>query len=121
MRLRRDGGGDLSRCAGASTTPKLVAHRANSGARRIILTHMSREMLAHAGEVPEECIHDGMVVEPRAGEDGVSASCRPRLAARGSRPGKRQAGGPSPRFDHHMFGEGSRSSSTSASTSSSLL
>ena len=40
-----------------------VAHKAEFGAKRIILTHMSREMLAHADEVPEECAFDGMVVE----------------------------------------------------------
>jgi len=28
----------------------------------VILTHMSREMLAHADEVPEECASDGLVV-----------------------------------------------------------
>jgi hypothetical protein len=28
----------------------------------VILTHMSREMLAHAADVPEECAHDGLVV-----------------------------------------------------------
>jgi ribonuclease BN (tRNA processing enzyme) len=33
------------------------------GAKRVILTHMSREMLAHAASVPEECAHDGLVVE----------------------------------------------------------
>jgi ribonuclease BN (tRNA processing enzyme) len=33
------------------------------GARRVILTHMSREMLAHAGEIPEETAQDGLVVE----------------------------------------------------------
>ena len=40
----------------------LVAHRAELGARRVILTHMSKEMLAHAADVPEECAHDGLVV-----------------------------------------------------------
>jgi ribonuclease BN (tRNA processing enzyme) len=34
-----------------------------AGAKRLILTHMSREMLAHADVVPEECAHDGLVVE----------------------------------------------------------
>jgi ribonuclease BN (tRNA processing enzyme) len=34
-----------------------------SGARRIILTHMSSEMLAHRAEIAEECAEDGMVVE----------------------------------------------------------
>jgi len=42
--------------------PAIAAHRAELGARRVILTHMSREMLAHADEVPEECASDGLVV-----------------------------------------------------------
>jgi ribonuclease BN (tRNA processing enzyme) len=42
--------------------PDLVRHLNDFGARRVILTHMSREMLAHAGEIAEECAHDGMVV-----------------------------------------------------------
>ena len=42
--------------------PTLAAHRESAGARRVILTHMSNEMLAHADEVPEECAHDGLVV-----------------------------------------------------------
>jgi ribonuclease BN (tRNA processing enzyme) len=42
--------------------PTLAAQRDRIGARRIILTHMSREMLAHADAVPEECAHDGLVV-----------------------------------------------------------
>jgi hypothetical protein len=29
----------------------------------VILTHMSREMLAHVDDVPEQCARDGMVVE----------------------------------------------------------
>ncbi|MDX1514052.1 MAG: MBL fold metallo-hydrolase, partial [Gammaproteobacteria bacterium] len=33
----------------------LVAHKDEFGAKRIILTHMSPEMLAHADDVPEEC------------------------------------------------------------------
>ncbi len=43
--------------------PDVVAHKEDFGAKRIILTHMSREMLAHADQVPEECAHDGLVVE----------------------------------------------------------
>jgi len=43
--------------------PELRAHLEDFGARRVILTHMSREMLAHAGAIPEECAHDGLVVE----------------------------------------------------------
>jgi ribonuclease BN (tRNA processing enzyme) len=42
--------------------PAIAAHRQTCGARRLILTHMSREMLAHAADVPEECAHDGLVV-----------------------------------------------------------
>jgi ribonuclease BN (tRNA processing enzyme) len=42
--------------------PDIVAHARGVGARRVILTHMSREMLAHAGAVPEECASDGLVV-----------------------------------------------------------
>jgi ribonuclease BN (tRNA processing enzyme) len=44
------------------TYPALVAHRTELAARRVILTHMSREMLEHADEVPEECARDGLVV-----------------------------------------------------------
>jgi len=43
--------------------PVIAAQRANFGAKRVILTHMSREMLTHADQVPEECAHDGLVVE----------------------------------------------------------
>ena len=43
--------------------PVIAANRGRFGARRVILTHMSREMLAHVDEVPEECAHDGLVVE----------------------------------------------------------
>jgi ribonuclease BN (tRNA processing enzyme) len=42
--------------------PDIVAHARRTGARRVILTHMSREMLARAAEVPEECARDGLVV-----------------------------------------------------------
>jgi ribonuclease BN (tRNA processing enzyme) len=43
--------------------PAIAAHRERFGARRVILTHMSAEMLAHADSVPEECAYDGLVVE----------------------------------------------------------
>jgi ribonuclease BN (tRNA processing enzyme) len=43
--------------------PTIAAQREHFGARRLILTHMSREMLAHADQVPEECAHDGLVIE----------------------------------------------------------
>ena len=35
---------------------------AEFGAKRVILTHMSKEMLAQVGNVPEECASDGLVV-----------------------------------------------------------
>ncbi len=40
----------------------LQAHRAELGARRIVLTHMGVQMLAHDEELPEERAHDGMVL-----------------------------------------------------------
>lgn len=43
--------------------PELVANKSAFGAKRIILTHMSPEMLAHADGVEEECAYDGLVVE----------------------------------------------------------
>jgi ribonuclease BN (tRNA processing enzyme) len=42
--------------------PDIAARRQALGAGRVILTHMSREMLAHADKVPEECASDGLVV-----------------------------------------------------------
>lgn len=42
--------------------PELHEHLRDFGAKRVILTHMGREMLAHADDVPEECAYDGMVV-----------------------------------------------------------
>lgn len=42
--------------------PAIQAHRADFGAERLILTHLSREMLAHAGHIPEACAHDGLVI-----------------------------------------------------------
>jgi ribonuclease BN (tRNA processing enzyme) len=42
--------------------PTIAALRGRLGARRVILTHMSREMLARVGQIPEECAHDGLVV-----------------------------------------------------------
>jgi ribonuclease BN (tRNA processing enzyme) len=42
--------------------PDVAAALAEINARRLILTHMSKEMLAHADVVPEECAHDGLVV-----------------------------------------------------------
>ena len=43
--------------------PSIREHRAELDTKRLILTHMGPEMLAMADSVPEECAHDGMVVE----------------------------------------------------------
>lgn len=42
--------------------PAIVERVRAAGARRVILTHMSAEMLAHRGEIPEACAEDGMVI-----------------------------------------------------------
>lgn len=42
--------------------PDLKAHSSELQAKRIVLTHMGPEMLAHAHLVVEECAYDGMVV-----------------------------------------------------------
>ena len=39
-----------------------IAEQRGFGARRVILTHMSREMLDRVAEIPEECASDGLVV-----------------------------------------------------------
>ena len=41
----------------------LKAGLARIGAKRVILTHMGPEMLAHLGDVPEEAAEDGKVVD----------------------------------------------------------
>jgi ribonuclease BN (tRNA processing enzyme) len=43
--------------------PEVVEHLKDFGAKRVILTHMSSEMLSHVNAIAEECAHDGMVVE----------------------------------------------------------
>lgn len=43
--------------------PDLKAHWTELAAKRIVLTHMSPEMLAQANEVPEQCAYDGLVVK----------------------------------------------------------
>jgi ribonuclease BN (tRNA processing enzyme) len=40
----------------------LRAHRAELTCRRLMLTHMSAEMLAHLDEVAEECTEDGLTI-----------------------------------------------------------
>jgi len=48
---------------GHLTYPAIAERVRTAGARRVILTHMSAEMLAHRGDIPEECAADGMVIE----------------------------------------------------------
>jgi ribonuclease BN (tRNA processing enzyme) len=43
--------------------PDIQEHRNELRAKRLILTHMGREMLEHKGEVPEECAYDGLRIE----------------------------------------------------------
>ena len=43
--------------------PDIAANRDALDAKRLLLTHMGPEMLAHRHEVPEECATDGMVLE----------------------------------------------------------
>lgn len=40
----------------------LKAHLPRLGAKSVILTHMSADMLARVGEIPERCASDGLVV-----------------------------------------------------------
>jgi phosphoribosyl 1,2-cyclic phosphodiesterase len=41
----------------------VLANRGRLDCRRIVLTHMSPEMLARQSEAQLECAHDGMVVD----------------------------------------------------------
>lgn len=43
--------------------PELKEHWHELEAKRIVLTHMGPEMLAHLDEINEECAFDGMVIE----------------------------------------------------------
>jgi ribonuclease BN (tRNA processing enzyme) len=42
--------------------PDICEHRDELTAKRTILTHFSREMMAHQDDVLEECAHDGLIV-----------------------------------------------------------
>lgn len=42
--------------------PVIADRRRDCGAKRVILTHMSKEMLTYADKVPEECASDGLVI-----------------------------------------------------------
>jgi ribonuclease BN (tRNA processing enzyme) len=48
---------------GHLTYPAVAEHVRRAGAKRIVLTHMSVEMLDHRDQVAEECAADGMVIE----------------------------------------------------------
>lgn len=43
--------------------PDIATHRQEIRAKRMVLTHLGREMLANLASVPEECAHDGLVVQ----------------------------------------------------------
>jgi ribonuclease BN (tRNA processing enzyme) len=47
---------------GHLTYPAIAERVRAAGAKRVILTHMSAEMLARRSDVPEECASDGMVI-----------------------------------------------------------
>lgn len=43
--------------------PDIQAHREEIRAKRLVLTHLGREMLLHKDEVPEQCAYDGLRIE----------------------------------------------------------
>jgi len=43
--------------------PRFAEHRHRFGAKRIILTHLGREVLAHRNEITDDLASDGLVVE----------------------------------------------------------
>lgn len=43
--------------------PDIVKHRSDIKAKRLMLTHMGREMLANLDKVGEECAHDGLTIQ----------------------------------------------------------
>lgn len=40
----------------------LKSHLGELGAKSVVLTHMSEDMLRHVGEIPEQCAEDAMVI-----------------------------------------------------------
>jgi len=48
---------------GHLTYPAIVEHVRGSGAKRVVLTHMSAEMLAHRDDIAELSASDGMVID----------------------------------------------------------
>jgi ribonuclease BN (tRNA processing enzyme) len=43
--------------------PDIVKNRAQIRAKQLVLTHFGREMLANLNNVPEQCAHDGLVIQ----------------------------------------------------------
>jgi ribonuclease BN (tRNA processing enzyme) len=43
--------------------PRIAENRHRFGCRRLVLTHIGREVLAHRDEITEELSHDGLVIE----------------------------------------------------------
>jgi ribonuclease BN (tRNA processing enzyme) len=43
--------------------PDIAKHKAEIRAKRVVLTHLGREMLANLDSVPEECARDGLVIQ----------------------------------------------------------
>jgi ribonuclease BN (tRNA processing enzyme) len=43
--------------------PRIAEHRTRFGCRRLILTHLGREVLAHEAEIPEQLAYDGLVID----------------------------------------------------------
>jgi ribonuclease BN (tRNA processing enzyme) len=41
----------------------LKQHLHELNANRVVLTHMSQDMLRHVHDIPEECAYDGMIIE----------------------------------------------------------
>ena len=43
--------------------PRIAENRKRFTCRRLVLSHMGREVLAHRDEIPEEMAHDGLVID----------------------------------------------------------
>ena len=43
--------------------PDIKSHWNELGAKRTVLTHLSREMIRYKDSIPEECAYDGMVID----------------------------------------------------------
>ena len=43
--------------------PDIAKHRGEIRAKRLVLTHLGREMLANLENVPEQCAYDGLVIQ----------------------------------------------------------